>query len=154
MRRGAAPGLLTAALALALAACTPDPTAVGLDDETLDAEIGRRIGSAGTCVAVAAEGRIVYTWGNYVTCARRAPTCSGSETSSVEAAALAGVPRRVSCPSGELISSWWVADGRTSRVPVTVAVNMAGEDALPGIEIERRARRAFERAGMTFDPAE
>jgi hypothetical protein len=142
------------AAVLAVTACAPDPKAVGIDDETLDAEIGRRLGSAGTCVAVASEGRVVYTWGNYVTCARRAPTCSGSDTSSVEAAALAGEPRRISCPAGELISSWWVADGRTSRGPVTVAVNMAGEDALPGIEIERRARTGFERAGVTFDPAE
>lgn len=137
----------------ALAACAPKPADLGLDEAVLEERIGRRVGSPGTCVVLASEGRIVYRWGTHVTCGRELPSCEGSETTTAEDLAKAGTARRISCPSGPYVASWWSGEGRTASGRVTFAASMAGPDALPAIEVERRLTPVLKDAGLTVGEA-
>lgn len=137
--------------AMALASCAPSPESLGLDETALQNGIGRRIGSPGACVVIASEGRIAYTWGSYLTCGRELPTCDG-KIATAERLAQDGAIKRISCPYGAGVASWWAASGRTSTGVVTVVASMAGPDALPAIEVERRLTPILKEAGLTVGP--
>lgn len=145
--------LVLLAVGAILAACAPRPADLGLDEAVLENDIGRRIGSPGTCVVLASDGEIVYRWGTHVICGRELPSCEGSATTTAEALAVAGAPRRVSCPNGTDVAAWWSGSGRTSKGVVTFAASMAGPDALPAIEVERRLTPVFKNAGLTVGVA-
>lgn len=151
--RRAAAFLVIAAAAGALQACAPKPADLGLNADLLDDQIGRRIGSPGTCVVVAKDGQIVYRWGTHVVCGRSLPACVAPGETTVEDLATAGEVRRISCPSGVEVASWWSGAGRTRAGRVTFAASMAGPDALPAIEVERRLTPVLARGGLTVEPA-
>lgn len=149
MRLPALPLLLAAA---ALASCAPSPESLGLDEAALEDGVGRRIGSPGTCVVIASEGKIVYRWGSHVTCGRELPSCEGAGATTVERLAEAGETRRISCPWGTGVASWWSGRGRTTKGEATFAASMAGPDALPAIEVERRLTPVLKSAGLAVGP--
>lgn len=144
---------------LALAAC--DPTAPkGVDQDTLDAAVSRAIGDPNTCVLLLTpgEGKVVYRFGDYSTCARSYPACSApGELSADELAkaAAAGDVRAASCDTagdGSRRVGW--ASGPapqspgTTHGPLVYAAVMEGPTVLPGREIKARLEPAMKRAGL------
>lgn len=143
---------LAAAFALTAAACAPTPADLGVDETVLESGIGRRVGSPGTCVVLAAEGKVIYRWGGAVVCGRSIASCEGGETTA-EALAIAGTSRRVSCPWGSNVASWWSGTAETPQGRVGFAASMAGPDALPAIEMEARLTPVLRQAGVAVEPA-
>ncbi|HEX2818032.1 MAG TPA: hypothetical protein VHN39_16690, partial [Phenylobacterium sp.] len=68
-----------AALALALAACSPGAPK-GVDKDTLDTAISRAIGDPDSCLLIAeqASGKLVYRYNTHTACARPLPACAGA----------------------------------------------------------------------------
>ena len=74
------PVVLTIAAGLTLAACSPK-LPKGVDEQQLSEAVGRAIGGPNTCVLLANKaGKVVWTGGGYITCARNLPTCGGATT--------------------------------------------------------------------------
>jgi hypothetical protein len=148
-------GLLIVA-GLALAACSPK-LPKGVDEALLADSVGRAIGGPNTCVLLADKaGKVVWTGGGYITCARNLPTCGGATTTAqtVLDGAIGKPSRFASCPSGPGVNTvGWamgpvpVSDGKPDRGLSYVAV-MEGERALPGREVQERVEEAFARAGL------
>jgi hypothetical protein len=150
--------LIAAGLALAapLTACSPK-LPKGVDEQQLSNAVGRAIGGPNTCVLLANKaGKVVWTGGGYITCARNLPTC-GDATSTAQAVlkGAVGKPARFgSCPSGPGVNTvGWamgpvpVGAGKPDLDLSYVAV-MEGERALPGREVQERVEEAFEKAGL------
>lgn len=155
MRSGAALAFVLAA-ALALAGCGGSKLPKGVDEDALTQAVGRAIGSPSTCVLIAqADGKVLWTGGGYISCARNLPTCEGktSTAQDVLKANLAGEARFISCDSSPTNRVGWAmgpvpaGKGREASGLRYLAV-MEGERALPGIEIQDRVERAFVRAGF------
>jgi hypothetical protein len=148
-------GLLISA-GLVLAACSPK-LPKGVDEALLADSVGRAIGGPNTCVLLADKaGKVVWTGGGYITCARNLPTCGGVTTTAqtVLDGAVGKPSRFASCPSGPGVSTvGWamgrvpVGEGKPDRGLYYVAV-MEGERALPGREVQDRVEEAFARAGL------
>ncbi|AYV48505.1 hypothetical protein CFHF_20260 [Caulobacter flavus] len=154
MRSGAALALALVG-ALALAGCGPK-LPKGVDEDALTQAVGRAIGSPSTCVLIAEPGgKVLWTGGGYISCARNLPTCEGktSTAQDVLKASLAGEARFISCDSSATNRVGWAmgpvpaGKGRQASGLRYLAV-MEGERALPGIEIQDRVERAFVRAGF------
>ena len=150
--------LIGAGLALAapLTACSPK-LPKGVDEQQLSNAVGRAIGGPNTCVLLANKaGKVAWTGGGYITCARNLPTCGGATTTAqtVLEGAVGKPARFVSCPSGPGVNTvGWamgpvpVGAGKTDLGLSYVAV-MEGERALPGREVQERVEEAFEKAGL------
>ena len=144
------------ALAAPLTACSPK-LPKGVDEQQLSNAVGRAIGGPNTCVLLANKaGKVVWTGGGYITCARNLPTCGGTTTTAgaVLKSAVGKPARFVSCPSGPGVNTvGWamgpvpVGAGKTDLGLSYVAV-MEGERALPGREVQERVEEAFEKAGL------
>lgn len=141
---------------LALAACAPKlPT--GVDEARLADAVGRAVGGPNTCVLLADKaGKVVWTGGGYITCARNLPTCGGATTTAqtVLDGAIGKPSRFASCPSGPGVNTvgWAMgpvpaSDGKPDLGLSYVAV-MEGERALPGREVQERVEEAFAKAGL------
>jgi hypothetical protein len=153
-----AAGLIAAGLAFALplTACSPKLPS-GVDEQAVSEAVGRAIGGPNTCVLLANKaGKVVWTGGGYITCARNLPTCDGATTTAqtVLEGAIGKPARFVSCPSGPGVNTvGWamgpvpVGSGRPDHGLSYVAV-MEGERALPGREVQERVERAFVKAGL------
>jgi hypothetical protein len=149
------PVLLIAA-GLTLAACSPK-LPKGVDEQQLSEAVGRAIGGPNTCVLLADKaGKVVWTGGTYITCARNVPTCGGATTTAqtVLEGAIGKPARFVSCPSGPGVNTigWAIgpvpaAEGKPASGLSYVAL-MEGERALPGREVQERVERAFAKAGL------
>ena len=148
------PLLRTAALAalVLVAACTP-PAGQGLPRERLDDLIGRSIGDPATCVLLAdrATGRIVYRYGDRVTCDAALPACDrpGTLTAADTLRLIEGGPRMVSCPSsnpGRGVG--WAAGPAPGARGLNYAAVMDSSRALPGREIRVRLEGALRDAGI------
>jgi len=150
--------LIAAGLVLAapLASCSPR-LPKGVDEQQLSEAVGRAIGGPNTCVLVADKaGKVVWTGGGYITCARNLPTCDGATTTAqtVLEGAIGKPARFASCPSGPGANTvGWatgpvpVGAGKPDRGLSYVAV-MEGERALPGREVQERVEEAFAKAGL------
>lgn len=150
--------LIAAGLTLAapLAACSPKLPA-GVDEQQLSESVGRAIGGPNTCVLLADKaGKVVWTGGGYITCARNLPTCGGAVTTAqtVLEGAIGKPARFASCPSGPGANTvGWamgpvpVGEGKPDLGLSYVAV-MEGERALPGREVQERVEEAFAKAGL------
>lgn len=148
-------GALIAA-SLVLTACAPKLPA-GVDDVRLSEAVGRAIGGPNTCVLLANKaGKVVWTGGGYITCARNLPTCDGPVTTAqtVLEGAIGKPARFISCPSGPGVNTvGWamgpvpVGAGKADHGLTYVAV-MEGERALPGREVQERVEEAFTKAGF------
>lgn len=154
--RGLAVPILSVAL-LGLGACAPKLPA-GVDPQALSEAVGRAIGGPNTCVLLADKaGKVVWTGGGYITCARNLPTCEGATATAqtVLNGALGKPARFISCASatGGGNSVGWAmgpvpaAEGKPASGLSYVAV-MEGDRALPGREVQDRVERAFEKAGL------
>jgi hypothetical protein len=105
-------------------------------------------------------GKVVWTGGGYITCARNLPTCGGTTTTAqaVLEGAVGKPARFVSCPSGPGVNTVGWAMG---PVPVSagkpdlglsyVAV-MEGERALPGREVAGAGGRGVRERGALRPP--
>ncbi|KRA66962.1 hypothetical protein ASD89_01645 [Caulobacter sp. Root656] len=155
--RASAVRLIAAGLVLAaLAACSPK-LPKGVDEQQLSEAVGRAIGGPNTCVLLANKaGKVVWTGGGYITCARNLPTCGGTTTTaqSVLEGAVGKPARFASCPSGPGANTvGWamgpvpVGPGKPDLGLSYVAV-MEGERALPGREVQERIEEAFAKAGL------
>ena len=143
-------------LAAPLAGCSPK-LPQGVDEQQLSEAVGRAIGGPNTCVLLADKaGKVVWTGGGYITCARNLPTCGGAVTTAQTVLEGAiGKPARVaSCPSGSGANTvgWAVGPvpvgaGKPDHGLSYVAV-MEGERALPGMEVQERVEEAFGKAGL------
>jgi hypothetical protein len=150
------PVVLLIATGLALAGCSPK-LPEGVDEQQLSNAVGRAIGGPNTCVLLADKaGKVVWTGGGYITCARNLPTCDGPTTTAetVLKGAVGKPARFVSCPSGPGVNTvGWamgpvpVSPGKPNLGLSYVAV-MEGERALPGREVQERVEEAFEKAGL------
>lgn len=148
-------GVLIAA-GLLLAACSPK-LPQGVDEQRLSEAVGRAIGGPNTCVLLANKaGKVVWTGGGYITCARNLPTCGGTSTTAqtVLEGAVGKPARFASCPSGPGVNTvGWamgpvpVGAGKSDHGLSYVAV-MEGERALPGREVQERVEEAFAKAGL------
>ena len=150
--------LIAAGLVLAapLASCSPR-LPKGVDEQQLSEAVGRAIGGPNTCVLLANKaGKVVWTGGGYITCARNLPTCGGTTTTaqSVLEGAVGKPARFASCPSGPGVNTvGWamgpvpVGAGKPDHGLSYVAV-MEGERALPGREVQERVEEAFAKAGL------
>jgi len=144
------------AAGLALTACSPK-LPKGVDEQQLSNAVGRAIGGPNTCVLLADKaGKVVWTGGGYITCARNLPTCDGATTTAqtVLEGAIGKPARFVSCPSGPGVNTvGWamgpapVGEGKPDHGLFYIAV-MEGERALPGREVQARVEEAFEKAGL------
>jgi hypothetical protein len=153
MRR---PAVLLIAAGLVLAACSPK-LPKGVDETRLAESVGRAIGGPNTCVLLANKaGKVVWTGGGYITCARNLPTCGGATTTAqtVLEGAIGKPSRFASCPSGPGVNTvGWamgpvpVGAGKSDLGLSYVAV-MEGERALPGREVQERVEEAFAKAGL------
>ncbi|MCY1648317.1 hypothetical protein OVA11_14970 [Caulobacter sp. SL161] len=151
-------GALVVLAVAGLAACSPK-LPDGVDDTVLAQSIGRQIGSASTCVVIAdaANGRMVWRGGGYITCARNLPTCDGVVTTAEKLLQdnLGKPARFFSCDSGTAPGAtvgWAIGpvptgEGKPARNLTYVAV-MEGDRALPGLEIKDRVEQAFKKAGF------
>lgn len=156
--RASAVRLVAAGLVLAgsLAACSPK-LPKGVDEQQLSEAVGRAIGGPNTCVLLANKaGKVVWTGGGYITCARNLPTCGGATTTAqtVLEGAVGKPARFASCPSGPGVNTvGWamgpvpVGAGKPDLGLSYVAV-MEGERALPGREVQERVEEAFTKAGL------
>jgi hypothetical protein len=155
--RASAVRLIVAGLVLAaLAACSPK-LPKGVDEQQLSESVGRAIGGPNTCVLLANKtGKVVWTGGGYITCARNLPTCGGTTTTaqSVLEGAVGKPARFASCPSGPGANTvGWamgpvpVGAGKPDLGLSYVAV-MEGERALPGREVQARVEEAYATAGL------
>jgi hypothetical protein len=155
--RASAVRLIVAGLVLAaLAACSPK-LPKGVDEQQLSESVGRAIGGPNTCVLLANKtGKVVWTGGGYITCARNLPTCGGTTTTaqSVLEGAVGKPARFASCPSGPGANTvGWamgpvpVGAGKPDLGLSYVAV-LEGERALPGREVQERVEEAFATAGL------
>lgn len=155
MRRGAVPALVLVG-ALALAGCGGSKLPKGVDEDALTQAVGRAIGSPSTCVLIAdAGGKVLWTGGGYISCARNLPTCEGKTTTAQDVlkANLSGEARFLSCDSSPTNRVGWAMGpmpAGKSRQPsgLRYVAVMEGDRALPGIEIQDRVERAFVRAGF------
>lgn len=156
MRRAAAFAALAGALALS--GCGDAKLPKGVSEDNLTQAVGRAVGSASTCVLIAdAAGKVVWTGGGYITCARNLPDCAGGvrTAEAVLKSELSRPGRFASCDSvagGAQTVAWAMGpvpagQGRAISGLRYVAV-MEGERALPGIEVKARVERAFVRAGF------
>lgn len=153
MRR---PAVLVIAAGLLLAGCSPK-LPKGVDEQQLSEAVGRAIGGPNTCVLLANKaGKVVWTGGGYITCARNLPTCGGATTTAqtVLEGAVGKPARFASCPSGPGVNTvGWamgpvpVGAGKPDLGLSYVAV-MEGERALPGREVQERVEEAFAKAGL------
>ena len=156
MRGAAKVPVVLIAGALALAACAPK-LPKGVDEAQLADSVGRAIGGPNTCVLLADKaGKVVWTGGGYITCARNLPTCGGATTTAqtVLDGAIGKPSRFASCPSGPGVNTvgWAMGPvpagpGKPDRGLSYVAV-MEGERALPGREVQERVEEAFAKAGL------
>ena len=150
------PAVLLIAAGLTLAACSPKLPS-GVDQQQLSDAVGRAIGGPNTCVLLADKaGKVVWTGGGYITCARNLPTCGGATTTAqtVLEGAVGKPSRFASCSSGTGVNTvGWamgpvpVSAGKADLGLSYVAV-MEGERALPGREVQERVEEAFAKAGL------
>ena len=150
------PAVLLIAAGLVLAGCSPKLPS-GVDEQQLSNAVGRAIGGPNTCVLLANKaGKVVWTGGGYITCARNLPTCAGTTTTAqtVLEGAVGKPSRFASCASGTGVNTvGWamgpvpVSAGKTDKGLSYVAV-MEGERALPGREVQERVEEAFAKAGL------
>ena len=153
MRR---PAVLLIAAGLVLVGCSPK-LPKGVDEQQLSNAVGRAIGGPNTCVLLGNKaGKVVWTGGGYITCARNLPTCGGATTTAqtVLEGAVGKPSRFASCSSGEGVNTvGWamgpvpVSAGKSDKGLSYVAV-MEGERALPGREVQERVEEAFAKAGL------
>ena len=153
MRR---PAVLLIAAGLVLVGCSPK-LPKGVDEQQLSNAVGRAIGGPNTCVLLGNKaGKVVWTGGGYITCARNLPTCGGATTTAqtVLEGAVGKPARFASCASGTGANTvGWamgpvpVSAGKTDKGLSYVAV-MEGERALPGREVGERVEEAFAKAGL------
>ncbi|CAN5290386.1 hypothetical protein BH10PSE3_BH10PSE3_13750 [soil metagenome] len=148
-------GLLITA-GLALAACSPK-LPKGVDEAQLAEAVGRAIGGPNPCVLLADKaGKVVWTGGGYITCARNLPTCGGATTTAqaVLEGAVGKPSRFASCPSGPGVNTvgWAMgpvpASAGKPDLGLSYVAVMEGERALPGREVQERVEEAFAKAGL------
>src|SRR4051794_8897590 len=145
------------AAALVLGACTPTPpSARGLDHDALDDAIAKAIGDPDTCVLLAdrATRKVVYRYGEAMTCARALPACGRAGTmTAADALALAETPggRTASCASNPEVTrgvAWAEGKVDSKKHDLIFSAIMEGQRALPGIEITTRLQNALADAGV------
>ncbi|MFI4933841.1 MAG: hypothetical protein ACHP7N_04435 [Caulobacterales bacterium] len=143
------------ALALALCACTP-PSGRGLNSAALDEAIAGAIGDPTTCVLLAdrASGKIVYRYGDQISCLRTVTACDAPGVMNAQGAlALAARPggRMTSCtttPDGSQSVGWAAGRLPSGKRDLIYSAVMEGTRALPGQEMASRLADAFAAAGL------
>ena len=150
--------LVTAAAALALAACSPKAPE-GVDKAALDDAVSRAIGDPNSCLLIARSpgGEVVYRYNSATACARAWPSCEGQGTRKLkdllEAVVRDGEPRNLSCDSLDPARSVAWAAGSVAGRPMVWAAVMEGDRTFPGLIMADRIEAAFARSGLTAAPA-
>ena len=143
---------------LGLAACEPTGPK-GIDSDLLTQQVSKAIGDPNTCVLIVEKGsaKVVFRYGEYMTCAMGRPACDGVGTLSTDdlaKLAAAGDTRTTSCnATGDAGRVGWASGPITPSAgaaygDLAYAANMQGPSVLPGREIKVRLEGAFRKAGM------
>jgi hypothetical protein len=146
---------LAAALpSLILASCQAPPSGRGLDHDALDEAIATAIGDPDTCVLLAdrATRKVVYRYGEHMTCAKALPACDrpGVLTAG-DALAFAEQGRTISCASNPEVTrgvSWAEGRVKSAKRDLIYSAVMEGTRALPGMEVATRLDGALAKAGV------
>lgn len=150
--------LAGAALALALAACSPGAPP-GVDRDQLDAAVSRAIGDPNSCllIAQAGTGKLYYRYNTHTACDREQPSCEGAAKSKVGKMLDRVVESRaavqLSCDTkadGSRGVGW--AAGPIEGTDLVYAAMMEGERAFPGRMMADRLEGAFRRAKVSKGP--
>jgi hypothetical protein len=144
--------------ALGLAACEPAGPK-GIDSELLTQQVSKAIGDPNTCVLIVEKStaKVVFRYGDYMTCALGRPACDGVgilSTDDLAKLAAAGDTRTTSCDAtGDAGRVGWASGPITPSAGSTAgdlayAANMQGPSVLPGREIKVRLESAFKKSGL------